>query len=200
MEGGAKKHLIFRADFWEGDSLQSEFCTKDFFWATNYLTKNAPKFPPKFLSLHSVGQKKSRNIPAKIPTKFPKFHQKNSPTSFCRSAGRRFWGRGCDEALFSEKRGFQWNRGEAIQWIRGLVRISTGNAIQWRGSGHSLNRRTLKTEKLLSSSPSRKSALMHVALLSEIIQERLPLKSQIALQVTWRLYQNPSLGQKTLQK
>ena len=37
-------------------------------------------------------------------------------------------------------------RGEAIQWIRGLVRTSTGKAIQWRGSGHSLNRRTLKTE------------------------------------------------------
>ena len=41
-----------------------------------------------------------------------------------------------------------------------MVRISTGKAIQSRGSGHSLNRRTLKTEKLLSSSHSRKSALM----------------------------------------
>ena len=39
--------------------LQSEFCTKDFFRATNFLTKNAPKFSPKFLSLCSVGQKKS---------------------------------------------------------------------------------------------------------------------------------------------
>ena len=51
-------------------------------------------------------------------------------------------------------------RGEAIQWMGGLVRISTGKAIQWRGPGHSVNRRTLKSEKLLSSSPSRKSALM----------------------------------------
>ena len=42
----------------------------------------------------------------------------------------------------------------------GLVRISTGKAIQWRGSGHSLNRQTLRTEKLLSSSPCRKSALI----------------------------------------
>ena len=33
-------------------------------------------------------------------------------------------------------------------------------AIQRRGPGHSVNRRTLKTEKLLCSSPSRKSALM----------------------------------------
>ena len=40
-------------------SLQSEFCTKDFFRATNFLTKNAPKFSPNFLSLCSVGQKKS---------------------------------------------------------------------------------------------------------------------------------------------
>ena len=39
--------------------LQSEFCTKDFFRATNFRTKNAPKFSPNFLSLCSVGQKKS---------------------------------------------------------------------------------------------------------------------------------------------
>ena len=71
----------------------------------------------------------------------------------------RFWGRGCDEALFSEKKGFSVKRGEAIQRMRGLVRISTGKAIQWRGSGHSVNRRTLKTEKSLSSSPFRESAL-----------------------------------------
>ena len=69
-----------------------------------------------------------------------------------------FLRRGCNEALFSEKTGFSVKRGEAIQWIRGLVRISTGKAIQWRGLGHSLNRRALKTEKLLSSSPAQKSA------------------------------------------
>ena len=51
------------------------------------------------------------------------------------------------------------NRGEAIQWMRGLVRISTGKAIQWRGSDHSLNRRTPTAEKLLSSSPSRHQLL-----------------------------------------
>ena len=44
-----------------------------------------------------------------------------------------------------------------MQWMGGLVRISTGKAIQWRGPGDSVNRRTLKTEKLLSSSPTQKS-------------------------------------------
>ena len=53
--------------------LQSEFCTKEFFRATNFLTKNAPKFSPKFLSLCSVGQKKSRKIPSKCAAKFSKF-------------------------------------------------------------------------------------------------------------------------------
>ena len=61
----------FRFRFVRVARLQSEFCTKDFFRATNFLTKNAPKFSPKFLSLCSVGQKKSHKIPAKFPTKFP---------------------------------------------------------------------------------------------------------------------------------
>ena len=53
--------------------LQSEFCTKDFFRATNFLTKNVPKFSPNFLSLCSVGQKNPRKIPSKVPTKLSKF-------------------------------------------------------------------------------------------------------------------------------
>ena len=55
--------------------------------ACQFLTKTAQKFPQKFLSLYSVG-------PAKFPPKFPNFPAKNlkkSPTSFCRSAGRRFF-------------------------------------------------------------------------------------------------------------
>ena len=40
-----------------------------------------------------MGQKKSRKIPSKFPANFYKFpcekSKKNSPTSFCRSAGRR---------------------------------------------------------------------------------------------------------------
>ena len=49
--------------------LQNEVGTKDFFRGTNLLTKNAPKFSPKFLSLYLVGPKKlqnSRQISRKI--------------------------------------------------------------------------------------------------------------------------------------
>ena len=71
------------------------------------------------------------------------------------------FGKGMRRSTFQWKKGFSVKRGEAIQWIRGLVRISTGKAIQWRGSGIYWTARvqTLKTEKLLSSSLSRKSAL-----------------------------------------
>ena len=86
---------------WHG--CRVNFARKIFFWATNFLTKNAPKFPPTFLSLYSVGQKRSRKIPAKIPTKFPKFpcekSKKKSQTSFCRSAGRK----NCPENIFSSE-------------------------------------------------------------------------------------------------
>ena len=51
--------------------LQNEVGTKYFFRGTNFLTKNAPKFSPNFLSLYFVGQKKSRKIPGKFPAKFP---------------------------------------------------------------------------------------------------------------------------------
>ena len=47
--------VIWEAPIVKVARLQSEVCTKDFFRATNFLTKNAPKF----LSLCSVGQKKS---------------------------------------------------------------------------------------------------------------------------------------------
>ena len=58
--------------------LQSEFCTKDFFRATNFLTKNAPKFSPIFLSLCSMGQKKNPGkFPPNFPLKFPNFPAKN---------------------------------------------------------------------------------------------------------------------------
>ena len=70
----------------------------------------------------------------------------------------RFLGRGSDEALFSEKKRVFSEEGGGIQWMRGLVRISTGKAIQWRGPGHSVNRRTPKIEKLLTKSTSQKSA------------------------------------------
>ena len=57
--------------------LQSEFCTKDFFRATNFLTKNAPKFSPKLLSLCSVGQKNPGKFPPNSPLNFPNFPVKN---------------------------------------------------------------------------------------------------------------------------
>ena len=81
--------------------LQSEFCTKDFFRATNFFTKNAPKFSPKFLTEIFEplfrGSEKSRKIPSKFPTEFSKFpcEKKKSPTSFCRSAGRTSSGKFC---------------------------------------------------------------------------------------------------------
>ena len=43
----------------------------------------------------------------------------------------RFLGRGCDEAIFSEKKGFSVKRGRQFsEWGVGLARISTGKAIQ----------------------------------------------------------------------
>ena len=59
-----------------------------------------------------------------------------------------FWEGDATKQFSVKKKGFSVKRGEAIQWIRGLVRISTGKAIQWRGSGDSRNRRSLKTEKV----------------------------------------------------
>ena len=64
------------------------------------------------------------------------------------------------QSTFQRKKGLFSEKGEAIQWMRGLVKISTGKVVQCRGPSHSVNRQTLKTEKLLSSSPSRKSALI----------------------------------------
>ena len=63
----------------QAPSLQSANCTKDFFWTTNFPTKNAPKFSPKFLSLYSGGSEKiprnSRQIFRNIS--LPKIKKKN---------------------------------------------------------------------------------------------------------------------------
>ena len=67
-------------------------------------------------------------------------------------------------SAFQWKQGLFCEKGGGNSVNGGLVRISTGKAIQWRGSGDSVNRRTLKTQKLLSSSPSRKSALIPMLL------------------------------------
>ena len=70
--------------------LQNKVGTKVFFQGTNFLMKNAPKLSPKFLSLDFVAPKRipqnSHQISCQIS--LPKIKKKNSPTSFCRSAGR----------------------------------------------------------------------------------------------------------------
>ena len=89
--------------------------------------------------------------------------KKLSQGNFCLAASRLgadFWEGDVTKHFSVKKKGVSVKRGEAIQWMRGLVRISTGKAIQWRAPGNSVNRRALKTEKLLSSSPFPKSALI----------------------------------------
>ena len=66
----------------------------------------------------------------------------------------RVWGRGCDEAEISEEKRLFTEWGPGIQWMKALVRNSTGKAIQWRGFGPSVNRWTLKILNFVRSSPS----------------------------------------------
>ena len=79
--------------------LQSEFCTKDFFRATNFLTKNAmlsENFPEMFDPLFCGSEKIPGKFPPNFPLNFRNFpakNQKKSPTSFCRSAGRTMPGK-----------------------------------------------------------------------------------------------------------
>ena len=56
------------------------------------------------------------------------------------------WGRGCDEAEISEEKRLFTEWGQGIQWMKAWVSNSTGKAIQWRGFGHSMNRRILWIE------------------------------------------------------
>ena len=78
-------YLFFLSFFLKVARLQSEFRTKDFFQAMNFVTKNAPKFSPKFLSLCSVGQKKSRYLDQPAP----KYHTKGCSRSSAASPGAR---------------------------------------------------------------------------------------------------------------
>ena len=55
-----------------------------------------------------------------------------------------FGGRGCDEAEINEEKRLFTEWGPGIRWMKALLRNSTAKAIQWRGSGHSVNRRTPK--------------------------------------------------------
>ena len=77
------------------------------------------------------------------------------------------------------KKGIFSEKGGNTQWIRGLVRTSGGRQFSEEvGLRHSVNRRILKTDKLLSSSPFRKiSSYLTVAgqgvLNSKLFGERL---------------------------
>ena len=64
-------------------------------------------------------------------------------------------GRGCDEAEISEEQRLLTEWGQGIQWMKALVRNSTGKAIQWRGFGHSVICWTLRYWNLLRPSPSQ---------------------------------------------
>ena len=65
----------------------------------------------------------------------------------------RFWEGDKTTHLSVKKRvWFFSEKGGGIQWMRGSEKSSIGKAIQWRGPDHTVNRQTLKTEKLLSSS------------------------------------------------
>ena len=74
--------------------------------------------------------------------------------------GAAFWEGDATKHFSVEKDGVFCEKEGGMQWMRSLVSISTGKAIQWRGLGDSVNRRTLKTEKSLSSSPFREPALI----------------------------------------
>ena len=73
-------------------------------------------------------------------------------------------GRGCNEEEISEEQRLFTEWGQGIQWMKALVSYSTGKAIQWRGFGHSVNRRTLWNWNLPRSSPSQISAHMVIEL------------------------------------
>ena len=86
----------------------------------------------------------------------PHRHRWKSPG--LQNTSEPIFGQGIRRSTFQWKKRVFSEEGGGIQWMRGLVRISTGKAIQWRGPGHSVNRRTPKIEKLLTKSTSQKSA------------------------------------------
>ena len=85
--------------FWQEPLLRRHVCRVNFarkilFRATNFLTKNAPKFSTKILSLCSVDKKKIPENSLQIShsifqISLRKIKKKKSPTSFCRSAARK---------------------------------------------------------------------------------------------------------------
>ena len=70
------------------------------------------------------------------------------------------FGKGMRRSTFQWRKGFFGEKGGGNSVNKGFGKDFYRKGNQWRASGHSLNRRNLKTQKLLSSSPSRKSALI----------------------------------------
>ena len=100
----------------------------------------------------------SRGIPGNALRAFPGSFRNSSGISSGNS--QPYWGYGpnlgskfgegeCNEAEISEKESFSLKEVEAFgECMRVFVKISAGMAIQWRGSGHSVSRWTLKAEAL----------------------------------------------------
>ena len=94
--------------------LQSEVCTTcSYFWATNFLTKNAPKFPPIVLSLLFCGSEKN---PAKFlpnfPPNFPVKNQKTFTNELLQERRENRGGGGCK----GEGGAAAWNWHDLANW------------------------------------------------------------------------------------
>ena len=71
--------MVYPKEILKMARLQNEVGTKYFDRGTNFVTKNAPKFSPKMLSLNFVGPEKSHKVPAKFPS--PKIKENSSKAS-----------------------------------------------------------------------------------------------------------------------
>ena len=109
--------------------LQSEFCTRDSFFAYEFSYEKCSEISPNFLSFRSVGQKNPAKLPPNFPPNFPA-NKKNSPTSFCRSAGRTCLGRRGSRMIL-KKEGFTRtspNRhGEVLPFLNKVLPFSTNS-------------------------------------------------------------------------
>ena len=88
------RHKVHVRKHFKVARLQSEFCAKDFFFELRiFLRKMLRNFPRNFwafvLWVKKIPQKFPPNFPLNFPLKSLRKIKKNSPTSFCRSAGRK---------------------------------------------------------------------------------------------------------------
>ena len=78
-----------------GARLQSEFCTKALVWSYEISCEKCSEIFPEFIEpLFCGSETNPANVPPNFPSNFPaktkiKNKKKDSPTSFCRSAGRK---------------------------------------------------------------------------------------------------------------